>query len=150
MIPEKNKLVTQLLSTIYKDKKDPSIIRVNIHNAAHILTNFKYNLPSKVFEAKLEELLNKKLVGANITNGLNYAIADLIISLADKMHVSDEQIAKYLSEHNSEEDVKKIHDDIKKWRKQYYGSMDKADKQALIDALSDKIRPDVLDEIRRA
>lgn len=150
MIPQRNKLVTQLLSTVYKDKKDPSIMRVNVDNAFHVLTSFGYNLPSKIFESKLEEVLNKKLVGANITTGLTYAISELIITLAEKMHVSDEQISKYLSENTKVEDVKKIQEDIKNWRKQYYGSMDKNDKQALIDALADKLRPDVLDEIRRA
>lgn len=150
MIPERNKLVTQLLSTVYKDKTNATILRVNIDNAVHILTSFGFNLPSKKFESKLEEVLNKKLVGANITAGINYAIVELIITLAEKMHISEAQIVKYLSEHTSEEDVKKIQQDIKEWRKQYYGSMDKAEKQALLDALSDKIRPDVLDEIRRA
>lgn len=151
MIDIKNKVVTQLLSTIYIDKKDASVMRVNLDNAVNILSNFGYNLPSNLFESKLEEVLNRKLSGhAKVSPGLKYAIADMIIALADKMHVDEAQIVKYISEHNTEEDVKELHSKVKNWRKEYYGSMDKAEKQALIDNLQNKLRPDVLDEIKRA
>lgn len=138
------------MSTIYKDKKDPTVIRVNVDNAVVVLSNFGYNLPSNVFEKKLEEALNKKLVGAKVSPGLTFAIAQLIIDLADKMHVKEEDILSYIQNRNSEEDVKEIQNKILNWRKEYYGSMNKSDKQALIDALHDKLRPDVLEQIRRA
>lgn len=151
MIDIKNRIVTQLLSTIHIDKKDPSVMRVDINNAVNILSNHGYNLPSNLYEDKLEEILNRKLTGhAKVSDGLKYGIADMIVALADKMHVDEAQIVKYITDHNTEEDVKELQDKIKNWRKEYYGSMDKTEKQALIDTLSEKLRPDVLDEIRRA
>lgn len=151
MIDIKNRIVTQLLSTIHIDKKDVSVMRVNLDNAVNILSNFGYNLPSKLYEAKLEEILNKKLSGnAKVSPGLKYAIAEMIVALADKMHVDEAQIVKYITEHNTDEDVKAIQDKIKNWRKEYYGSMDNGEKQALLEALHDKLRPDVLEEIKRS
>jgi hypothetical protein len=151
MINDTNRIVTQLLSTIHIDKKDPSVMRVDIDNAVNILSNFGYNLPSQLYEANLEKVLNKKLTGhAKVSPGLKYGIADMIVALANKMHVDEAQITKYLSEHNTEEDAKELATKIKNWRKEYYGSMDKAEKQALIDNLGEKLRADVLDEIRRA
>ena len=151
MIDIKNRIINQLLSTIYVDKTNPSVIRVAIDNAINILSNFGYNLPSAPYEAKLEEMLNRKLTGnAKVSAGLKYAIAEMVISLADKMHVEEAQIIKYITEHNTEEDAVKLQEKIKNWRKEYYGSMDKAEKQALLDNLGDRLRPDVLNEIRRS
>lgn len=150
MITLKERIINRLISTIYADKKDPTVIRVDIDNAVNILSNFGYLLPSGVFETKLEHLLNSKLTGANVTPGLKYAMADLIVTLADKMHIEEDKIVKYIMEHNTEEDVKELQSKIKNWRKEYYGSLSKSEKQALLDALQDKLRPDVLDDIRRA
>ena len=150
MINLEQRIVTQLLSTIHKDKKNPSVIRVNIDNAVSILSSFGYNLPSNVFEKKLEELLNSKLVGAKITPGLTFSIAQLIIDIANKMHIKDEDLAAFLAKQNQEQDPKEIQEQIIKWRKEYYGSLDKGDKQALIQNLENKLRPEVIDQIRRA
>jgi hypothetical protein len=150
MIGVQERIINQLMSTIYRDKTNSTVVRVNIDNAVVVLSNFGYNLPSNIFEKKLEEALNKKLIGAKITQGLNYAIAQFIIDIANKMHVKDEDILSYIQNHNTEEDVKDLQNRILNWRKEYYGSMDKKEKQALIDALHDKLRPDVLDQIRRA
>jgi len=151
MIGLKDRIVTQLMSTIYRDKKNATVIRVNVDNAVNVLSNFGYNLPSNVFEKKLEEALNKKLVGASINPGLNFAICQLIIDLADKMHVSEDQIIKHIASSTStEEDVKELQNRIINWRKEYYGSMDKNEKQALVDSLQDKLRPDVIEQIKRA
>jgi len=126
-------------------------MRVDINNAVNILSNFGYNLPSNVYDVKLEEILNKKLTGhAKVSEGLKYAIAEMIVTLADKMHVDEAQIVKYITEHSTDEDAKQLQEKIHNWRKEHYGSMDKSEKQALIDALQDKLRPDVLDEIKRA
>ena len=115
------------------------------------MSSFGYNLPGTHYESKLEDMLNKKLTGkVKVSQGLKYAISEMVLALADKMHVDESQIIKYISEHNTEEDVQALYSKIKNWRKEYYGSMDKSEKQALIDALHDKLRPDVLDEIKRA
>tara|TARA_R110002074_G_scaffold402324_1_gene607012 strand:+ start:47760 stop:48215 length:456 start_codon:yes stop_codon:yes gene_type:complete len=151
MIDIKNRIVTQLLATIHIDKKDPSVMRVDMNNAVNILSNHGYNLPSKIYETKLEEVLNKKLTGhAKVSAGLKYSIAEMIVVLAEKMHVDEAQIVKYITEHNTEEDAAELATKIKDWRAEYYGSMDKAEKQALVDTLSEKLRPDVLEQIRRA
>ncbi|MCB1711906.1 MAG: hypothetical protein KDH96_05345 [Candidatus Riesia sp.] len=150
MITTKTKLTNQLLSKIHFDKNDPTVIRVDIHNIAFILSSFNYNLPSRIFENKLEQLLNKKLTGARVTEGLKHIIADMIVSLANKLHVSDDEIQNYIMNHQKPEDAAEIQNKIKEWRKTYYGSMDKAEKEALLEALHGKLRPDVLDQIKRA
>jgi len=135
MISSENRIVTQLLSTIYKDKNNPTILRVNVNNAVNILSNFGYNLPAAIFEKKLEELLNNKLVGAKITPAINYAMAQLILNLAEKVHIKEEDIINYLQTHNT---------------KEYYGSLSKDQRQELINNLQDKLRPDVLEQIKKA
>lgn len=151
MISLNNRIITQLLSTIYVDKQDKSVVKVNIDNAVNILSNFGYNLPSNLFERKLEEMLNAKLAGkAKVSDGLKYAIAEMILVLSEKMHVDESEIVKYLSTHNTEQDAKEIQEKIHNWRKEYYGSMDKSEKAALLEALHDKLRPDVLDQIKRS
>lgn len=150
MIQLKSRIINQLLSRIYVDKKDISLIRVDVDNVGIILSNHGYNLPNIKFEKNLEHMLNAKLVGANVTEGLKYAIANLIIDLADKMHIEETEVMKYLMENNTEEDVAELQSKIKDWRKEHYGSMNASEKSALLDALHDKLRPDVLDQIRRA
>lgn len=151
MISTKDRLINQLLGTIYKDKNDASIIRINMDNAAAILSNHGFNLPAQVFEQKLQALLDKKLPGvAKVTKATFYGIALLIHELAVKMHIEEREIIKYMAEHNTEQDVKELQSKIESWRKEYYGSMSGDQKQALLNALSDKLRPDVLDQIRKA
>jgi chorismate mutase len=95
-------------------------------------------------------MLNKKLQGAKIDAGTNFAIAQLILDLANKMNVTTEQITKYIMDNEPNQDPKEIQEVINKWRKNYYGSMDPKAKQKLIENLSDKLRPEVIDQIRRA
>lgn len=111
---------------------------------------FGYNIPTFKFEKKLEELLNAKLKGATINPGLSSIVVNLMIDLAEKMHISEEAIASYITEHNTEQDVKELQSKIVNWRKEYYGSMDKSDKQALLNAIEGKLRPDVIEQIRKA
>lgn len=151
MIDQKTNLVNKILSTISVDKKDPSVIRLDINNAANILTGFGYNLPSQPFEKNLEAALNKILVGkAKISPSIRYAAAEIIVSVADRMHIDEDRILKYIQENDSEEDIAAIQQQIEEWRKEYYGGMDKSEKQALIDVLHDKLRPEVLDQIRKS
>jgi hypothetical protein len=150
MINLENKIITQLLSALYRDKTDSSVIRVSTDSVLRIMSNFGYNLPTRQFQAKLEEMLNKKLQGAKIDAGTNFAIAQLILDLANKMNVTTEQITKYIMDNEPNQDPKEIQEVINKWRKNYYGSMDPKAKQKLIENLSDKLRPEVIDQIRRA
>jgi len=150
MINLEERIVTQLLSTIYKDKKDPTVLRVNVDKVVSVLDSFGYNLPSNVFEKKLEEMLNAKLVGAKMSPGLTFSIAQMIVDIANKMHIKDEDIAAFLAKQNQEQDPREIQEKIIKWRKEYYGSLDKGEKQALIQSLENKLRPEVIDQIRRA
>lgn len=150
MISNRNRLINQLLKSVYKDKKDPTLIRVDIDNTIKILSMFGYNIPTFKFEKKLEELLNAKLKGATINPGLSSIVVNLMIDLAEKMHISEEAIASYITEHNTEQDVKELQSKIVNWRKEYYGSMDKSDKQALLNAIEGKLRPDVIEQIRKA
>ncbi len=150
MISSKNRLVNQLLRYIYRDKKDVTMLRVDIDNVTRVLEVHGYNIPRNKFEVNVEKLLNTKLVGAKITPGTSAIIADLIIDLADRMHISDEALANYFITHNTEQDAVETQNKIKEWRKEYYGSMDKAKKQALLESLEGKIDNYVLDQIRRA
>jgi len=150
MISSKNRLVNQLLRYIYRDKKDVTMLRVDIDNVTRILEVHGYNIPRNKFEVNVEKLLNTKLVGAKINPGTSAIIADLIIDLADKMHISDEALANYFITHNTEQDAVETQNKIKEWRKEYYGSMDKTKKQALLESLEGKINNNVLDQIRRA
>lgn len=150
MISSKNRLTNELLRSIYKDKKNPSVLRVNIDNVIKTLSMYNYNIPTIKFEEKLEALLNSKLVGIKITPGTPYVMAELIIGLAEKMHIAEDVIARYLTEHNSEEDVKALQEKIKDWRKKYYGSMDKAQKEALLNDIQGKMNENVINQIRKA
>ncbi len=150
MISNENKLVTKLLATVYRDKSDATVIRINLDNAVTILTSHGFNLPKQAFEAKLEELVSKKMVGAKLDSSTNYSIVQLIIKLANALHIDERDIIKYINNNTSDEDVKDIQESIKKWRKEYYGNMQVSEKEALINALHDKLRPEVLDQIKRA
>jgi N-acetyl-anhydromuramyl-L-alanine amidase AmpD len=147
MITNKDRLITTILGTIYPDKSDKSILRINIDNLLMLLASYGYNLPNTKFSKAVEDLLNAKLYGARITPGLKYTIATLIIELADKVHVTDEQLIKYYESYN----IKEVDEQsVKNWRKEYYGSMDKHEKQSLVEAMQGKLRPDVIEEIKKA
>jgi hypothetical protein len=151
MIDQKTRIVNQLLSTIHVDKKDPSVIRLDMNNAASILSKAGYNLPAQQFESNLDELLSKRLIGkAKVTGGIKYSVAEMILALAIKMHIDEATIIKYITENQSEEDVMEMHNKVAEWRKDYYGNMEKTEKEALLESLHDKLRPDVLDQIRKS
>ncbi len=149
MISKKQRLITELLGTIYKEADNSTAFRMNIFNAVDILTRYGYNLPSKSFEAKLEELLNKRLVGTVVNSGTKNSIALITIELADKFHISEDRIIKFIAS-IKEQDPKEIQQEINKWRKNYYGSLDKGKREALLETLSKTMRPDIVDQIRNA
>lgn len=151
MIDQKTRIVNQLLSTIHVDRKDPSVIRIDMNNTASILSKAGYTLPAQQFESNLEELLSKRLIGkVKVAGGLKYSVAEMILALANKMHIDDATILKYIAENKSEEDIMEMHNKVAEWRKDYYGNMEKTEKDALLENLHDRLRPDVLDQIRRS
>lgn len=148
MISDKDRLITQLLSCVYSDSKDPSVLRINFDNLLHTLSMFGYNLPNTKFGKALEELLNKKMYGAKISQGLKYALVKVTIDLADMMHVTDEQIINYYENQAPMAEIDPT--TVKNWRKEYYGNMDKNEKNALVESMQGKLRPDVIEEIKKA
>lgn len=148
MISNKERLITQLLSCVYVDSKNPSVLRINFDNLLHTLGVFGYNLPNSKFEKALEELLNKKMYGAKISQGLKYALVNVTIDLADMMHVTDEQIINFYETQAPPAEIDPTA--VKNWRKEYYGSMNKDEKQALVEAMQGKLRPEVIEEIKKA
>jgi hypothetical protein len=151
MIDKEDRMINQLLGCVYKDKRDQTIIRINMDKVASILTDNGYNLPAKQFEDKVQEVLDVKLVGKqNVSKSTPYTIALVIKQIADKYHIDERLIIKYITEHNTEQDVKEIQQKIDNWRKQYYGSLPKNEKAALLETLHERMRPDVLDKIKRS
>lgn len=150
MISNYDRVITQLLPAIYTNKSEPTVMRFNIDKILHVLGTEKYNLSNRYFEDKLVEMATIRFQGKSFTHGLRYAAAVAILNLADKMHVSDQAIVKYLSEHQSEQDAKEIQEKIEVWRKNFYGSLPRDQKQAILEQMSEKLRPEVLEQIRRA
>lgn len=148
MISERERLITHLLACVTIDPKDRTVLRINFDNMLHTLSLFEYNLPNSKFAKALEDLLNKKMYGARITPGLKYALVELTIDLANLMHITDEQIIEYYANKAPVPEIDPAK--VKDWRKQYYGNMDKHEKQALIESMSGKLRPDVIEEIKKA
>jgi len=151
MIDKEDRMINQLLGCVYKDKRDQTIIRINMDKVASILTDYGYNLPAMQFEKKIQEVLDIKVVGKQqVSKSTPYTIALVIKQIADQYHIDERLIIKYITEHNTEQDVKEIQQKIDNWRKQYYGSLPKNEKEALLETLHEKMRPDVIDKIMRA
>lgn len=150
MISQRDRLLTQLLGTITREADNKTAFRINISNAVNILSTHGYNLASKSFESLLEEVLNRRLVGSALEANTPYKIAVILLDIAGKCHIPDETIVEYVLKHKDPEEAVKLHEKVKSWRKEYYGSMDESKRRALLEALSDRMRPDVLDQIRNA
>ena len=150
MISKQETVINQLMGTITKDKKEQGVIRINISGVAKILFNHGYNLPGDTFEKGVEEVLNKKAVGAAVTPGLMYSIAKVILEIADRLHITEKEMIAYLSTNNKEESPNDMREKIIQWRKEYYGAMDKGQKKELIEQLQNKLRPEVIYQIRDA
>lgn len=97
MIPKAERIINQLLGTVYTDKKDPTVFRISMDNALKILSNNDYVLPNRQYEMQLENLLNKKLVGTEVQAHTRYSIARGMLALADEMAVSKEDVLSYSS-----------------------------------------------------
>lgn len=151
MISKEERIINQLLGCIYKDIKDKSVIRVNLENVANILSTNGYLLPKNEFEKGLEDLLNKHIVGKMIVGpGTQYTIAKAIIELANIMHIDESKLMKHILENNTPEDAVAMQKRIDEWRKDYYGSMSSKQRESLASNLEGRLRPDVLEKIRRA
>lgn len=151
MIGKEDRMINQLLGCVYKDKRDQTIVRINMDKVASILADNGYNLPAMQFEKKVQEVLDAKVVGKQpVSKSTPYTVALVIKQIADQYHIDERLIVKYITEHNTEQDVKEIQQKIDDWRKRYYGSLPKHEKEALLETLHEKMRPDVLDKIMRA
>jgi len=147
MITDKERLTTLLLACVYQDHKDKTVIKINIDTVLQLFATYSYNLPNQKFANAVESLLNAKFYNVRISSGIKYAIVDAMMSLAAKMHVPTEKLIEYYQNH----EIKEVDPTtVKNWRKEYYGSMDKHEKQALIEAMQGKLRPEVIEEIKKA
>lgn len=95
MIPKKERLINQLLATIYISKENQTEYRIQFDNVLKILTANDYVIINRQYEDMVEDILNKKLVGMPIHQATKYAIACILLDVAERMSVSKEAIAKY-------------------------------------------------------
>ena len=96
MISQKDRILNQLLGTIYTDKKDNTVFRIQLDNALKIFIEHNLIIPIKQYEATLENLLNAKLPGkTQVTQGTKFMIAQAMYKLATEMSVSKDDITKY-------------------------------------------------------
>jgi len=95
MIPKRERLINQLLTTIYTKKDNPTEYRIQFDNVLKILTSNDYVLINRQYEDMAEDILNKKLVGIPVHPSTKFAIASILLDVADRMSVSKEDILKY-------------------------------------------------------
>lgn len=151
MISKEERIINLLLGCIYKDAKDKSVIRVHLENVVNILSNNGYLLPKKEFEQGLEDIFNKHIVGKmSVTSGTQYTIAKAIIELANIIHIDEQKLMRHILENNTPEDAIAMQKRIDEWRKTYYGNMPRKERETLTSNLEGRLRPDVLEKIRKA
>ncbi len=151
MIPLEEKIINKLLVYIYKDKKDTSIIRIDIDNVVKVLSDSGYILLRSDFEKNLDIVLNKHIVGKlAVGPGTAYTICKAIIELANKLHIDQRKLLDMVLNNNTEEDAVALQKRIDEWRKEYYGSLPRDHKEQLLKSLEGRLRPDVLEKIRRS
>jgi hypothetical protein len=149
MISKESRLVNQLMSTIYKEKRDPTAFRIDFDRVVHILSESDILVISQQYSDKLEKVLNKKIVGhAPVQYSTIHAIAKLMYDLAIKMRVDESEIFIHTLMKDAESSQAITQEAVDEWRRAYYGKMSKQERMALADRLQDKLRPDVLDKIR--
>lgn len=95
MITTKEKIINQLLGTVYTDNNNKSIYHVNMDNVLTILIKSGLIIPKKQYEVTLETLLNKRVVGAVGGTVAKHAMAEMMYNLAIEMALSKEEIIKY-------------------------------------------------------
>lgn len=103
MITTKEKIVNQLLGTIYNDLKDKTVLHVNMDNVLSILIANDLIIPKKQFEMHAEALLTKKLVGVPLGHITKYAMAELLYTLALELALSKEELIKYTIKHQNDD-----------------------------------------------
>lgn len=151
MISKEEKIINKLLVYIYKDKKDTSVIRIDIDNVVKVLSDNGYILMRSDFEKNLDSLLNKHVVGKlAVGPGTAYTICKAIMELANKLHIDQRRLLDIVLNSNTEEDAIALQKRIAQWRKEYYGSLSGKDKEQLLKSLEGRLRPDVLEQIRRS
>lgn len=151
MISKEEKIINKLLGYIYKDKKDTSVIRIDIDNVVKVLSDSGYILMRSDFEKNLDTLLNKHVVGKlSVGPSTAYTICKAIMELANKLHIDQRRLLDIVLNSNTEEDAIALQKRINQWRKEYYGSLSGKDKEQLLKSLEGRLRPDVLEQIRRS
>lgn len=93
MIPQNERLINQMLTAIYIDKNNPTEYRISFDNVLKILISNNYILPNRQYETVVEDILNKKLVGMPVHHATKFAIAKILIDVADQMSVTKEDLA---------------------------------------------------------
>lgn len=151
MISRKDRLVNKLMGAVSttKDTSEKYAIHVDFDNVMHILSSEGYNLANQFFENLLGKVLNERLGGTAVTTSTRYNVALILLQLAEKLHIPEEEIVKYLQA-QPEQDPREVQEIVKKWRKRYYGSMSKQEREKLVNMMQDKLRPDILEQIRTA
>lgn len=151
MISKRARIHNQLLAAVHVDPKDNTAFRIELPKALNVLTNFDYLLPDKAYANKLEELLNKRVVGkAIIDSATKHAIVAAMIDLADEMTIDEARLNKFIESKIKEEEEADFSERINDWRKQFYGNMSKEERSALISKLEGKVSDELLNKILQA
>lgn len=95
MINKQDKIINQLLTTIYIDKKDPSVLRINFDNALAIFQKYEIWIPTKAYEETLNHVITERLVGKIQANDVaKWAIAQAMLNTALLLSMSKEELLK--------------------------------------------------------
>lgn len=95
MIKTYDRLVNQLLATIYIDKNDNSVIHVSYIDVLKIFEKFDIVVPAKAFENTLNKVFEERLVGKiEATEVSKYAIAQAMLNTALTLAISKEELLR--------------------------------------------------------
>lgn len=92
MIPPREQVINQILGCIYKEGTE---YRLAFDNILKALVSNNYVVPNKQFEELVEVILNKKLVGMPMGQATKYAIASIIVDVADQVTIDKTDIAAF-------------------------------------------------------
>ncbi len=150
VISQKERIINQLMGVIYKDKVDPTVIRVNLVSAIKIFTNHNILLSEQTYETHLADALATHITGkASVDNYTLYAIASIMYDLANLLKIDITKLNAANPNNpfssGSPEEIKKL---IAQWRSDYYGKLSKEERDALVESLEGKMHSDILDKIR--
>lgn len=102
MITKLDRLLNQLISTVYIDKNDPSIIRIQFDRALQIFYNADIIVPPKAFENTFKKVVEERLVAKIRANDVaKFAIAQAMMNTAFSLMLSKEELIKLRMQDNS-------------------------------------------------